>query len=182
MEGDKKVKIESQIWMAENLNYAGKEEGPELGMCHSAADPTCENYGRLYDWETVMASASSSSANPSGVQGICPAGWHLPSDAEWEELVSVAGGTEVAGGRLKSKSLWVVGPGTDDFGFAALPSGNGTADGSSVNVGSRAGWWTATADANAARAYRPLIQSTDGFSVGVTAVKTLSCPVRCVQN
>lgn len=44
------------------------------------------NFGVLYNWPAAMNGASSSNANPSGVQGICPNGWHKPSDAEWTEL------------------------------------------------------------------------------------------------
>ena len=45
-------------------------------------------YGYLYNWAAVMHGASSSDANPSGVQGICPKGWHVPSDAEWTQLTA----------------------------------------------------------------------------------------------
>ena len=52
----------------------------------SGATLTCSE-GRLYDWSTAMNGASSSEENPSGVQGLCPDGWHLPSDLEWKQLV-----------------------------------------------------------------------------------------------
>ena len=71
--------------------------------------------------------AVSSATNPSGVQGACPDGWHLPSDAEWTELVDFVGsdghsGTE--GTALKSTTGWDSGiTGTDDYGFNALPGG-----------------------------------------------------------
>jgi uncharacterized protein (TIGR02145 family) len=88
--------------MAENLKYLPSVVGPGTGSnseayCYvygydgtsiSAAKAT-ENYatyGVLYNWTAAMNGAESSDANPSGVQGICPDGWHLPSDAEWKQL------------------------------------------------------------------------------------------------
>src|SRR5215469_10890371 len=72
------VVIGTQTWMAENLNYNATGS-----KCYNDSTQYCDLYGRLYDWTTAMAGVSSSSANPSGVLGICPVGWHLPSDAEW---------------------------------------------------------------------------------------------------
>jgi len=73
----KTVKIGSQIWMAENLNYNTK------GKCYKDSDypneaANCEKYGRLYFWENAKTS--------------CPIGWHLPSNAEWEILLNYLGG------------------------------------------------------------------------------------------
>jgi len=76
------IKIGTQTWMAENLNYDG-----ERSICYDDYPADCEKYGRLYDWETAKKA--------------CPPGWHLPSDAEWQKLVDFAGGKEVAGKKLK---------------------------------------------------------------------------------
>ena len=107
----KTVKIGTQIWMAENLNYDA-----ENSKCYENKPENCEKYGRLYDWETAMKA--------------CPYGWHLSSDKEWQVLVNFAGGKEVAGKKLKAKSGWnsykgKSGNGTDGLGFSALPGGNG---------------------------------------------------------
>jgi len=165
----KTVVIGTKTWMAENLNYdvpnAGMGskcygEGAKMKVGTPGGGQTdytylesewlaaCAKYGRLYDWNTVMAGAASSSKNPSGVRGICPTGWHVPSDAEWAELADTAGdfictSPDIstcyngyrAGIKLKAKSGWSSydyygdgssvesGNGTDDFGFAALPGG-----------------------------------------------------------
>jgi len=125
----KKVKIGTQTWMAENLNYNAKGS-----RCYDYNDSKCAKYGRLYNWSTAMNNAQSSSRNPSRVQGVCPAGWHLPSDAEWETLVKYVGGADKAGKKLKSKTGWGIAKyssgdvdynGSDEHGFSALPSGGG---------------------------------------------------------
>ncbi len=98
----KTVIIGEQEWMAENLAYLpsvspssqGSKAAPHYyvygyqGTSVSAAKATYNynTYGVLYNWPAAMAGGASSSANPSGVQGICPTGWHLPSDVEWTQL------------------------------------------------------------------------------------------------
>ena len=99
----KTVKIGNQVWMAENLRttrYANGESIP-LGTSSSTITSYRYNpndnannvftYGYLYNWPAVMHGSSSSSKNPSGVQGVCPDGWHVPSDAEWTELTDYVG-------------------------------------------------------------------------------------------
>lgn len=83
------VKIGKQWWMAENLNYLIKTDPG----CYAKKLSNCFKYGRLYTWNTAMNGDSSSNTNPSGVKGICPLGWHLPSDAEWMELEKSLGMT-----------------------------------------------------------------------------------------
>jgi len=103
--------------MAQNLNYAG------AGVCYDNQSSNCATYGRLYTWSEVMAGASSSTSVPSGVQGICPSGWHVPSDAEWSTLVRFVD-SATAGTKLKSTSGWSgSGNGTNAYGFNVLPAG-----------------------------------------------------------
>jgi len=128
------VAIGTQTWMAENLNYNASGS-----KCYDNNSANCNKYGRLYTWSTAMGGANSSGTIPSGVQGVCPVGWHLPSDAEWLTLVDYAGGMNVAGEKLKSQTGW---NGTDDFGFSALPGGCIFDDGSS-SIGSNGMWWSA---------------------------------------
>ena len=93
------VQIGSQCWMKENLRttrYANGTSIPLSSSTYSYTEPyryypnndqsNVSTYGYLYNWKAVMGSSYSSSANPSGVQGICPTGWHVPSDAEWTQL------------------------------------------------------------------------------------------------
>jgi uncharacterized protein (TIGR02145 family) len=138
------VRIGNQTWMAENLNF-----NAENSRCYDDDPANCAKYGRLYDWSTVMgfSSGCNSSSCASQVQsrhrGICPVGWHVPSDAEWETLVNFAGGSSTAGTKLKSATGWYINTGTDDFGFSALPGGYGF--GSDFdNAGNYGIWWSAT--------------------------------------
>jgi uncharacterized protein (TIGR02145 family)/uncharacterized repeat protein (TIGR02543 family) len=141
------VVIGNQTWMAENLNFNASGS-----LCYGNRPDSCAKYGRLYTWSTVMAGSSSSSSIPSGVRGVCPAGWHVPSDAEWTTLTDFVGGASSAGTELKSTSGWrddtqyyFSGNGTDAFGFSALPGG-GYSDNFSYfnNAGYRGCWWSAT--------------------------------------
>ena len=126
----KTVKIGTQVWMAQNLNY--KTEGSN---CYHDQDTNCTKYGRIYDWSAAMDSVGTWSDDGKGcghtttcspkfpVQGVCPTGWHLPTDAEWNDLVAAVGGKSVAGKELKSTSGWgSEGPGSDTFGFSVIPA------------------------------------------------------------
>ncbi len=125
----KTVKIEDQEWMAENLNFETENS------YNFEYDLTYRNtYGRFYSWSEAMDSAGVFSENGKDcgegsdctptypVRGICPSGWHLPSSAEWDTLLSAVGG--YTGRRLKSTSGWFAkGNGTNDVGFSAAPTG-----------------------------------------------------------
>ena len=101
------VKIGTQTWMTENLNYE-----IESSFCFGGNEGPCTGYGRLYYWSTAMDGA-----------GICPSGWHLPSKDEFEMLIISAGGSSMAGRMLKSTRDWSFGPGIDAYGFNAYPIG-----------------------------------------------------------
>lgn len=115
------VQIGNVMWMAENLNYKRDDS-----WCYDNNDAACANYGRLYtSGAAVMA---------------CPPGWRLPTNNDWNDLLSAAGG-EVAGTKLKSKDRW---DGTDDFGFSALPGGYRVHSTLFDAIGNGARWWSVT--------------------------------------
>jgi len=144
-----------KTWMAENLNYYVEgsrcygegirvmvkydiESGQFIYTTLSNAEIEANNakYGRLYDWETAMK--------------VCPSGWHLASDDDWQELFDFVGGIDIAGEKLKAKNGWDRnGNGTDDFEFSALPGGEGfsRSDGFFSAVGKTGFWWS-NADGN----------------------------------
>jgi len=119
------VEIGDLTWMAENLNRNTSDS-----WCYDNNPSNCALYGRLYAWNAAMTA--------------CPSDWRLPTDADWDNLVETAGGSNVAGEKLKSKTGWNNdGNGTDEFGFSALPGG-GIWGSSLVAVGIGGGWWSAT--------------------------------------
>ena len=97
----KYVVIGSQTWMAENLNFETD---------FSYKKNVYPEYGRYYLWEVANIA--------------CPSGWHLPSVNEWEILIKTVGGKMIAGKKLKSQKYWK-GYGTNEYGFSAVPAGNG---------------------------------------------------------
>jgi uncharacterized protein (TIGR02145 family) len=137
----KTVKIGCQWWMAENLNYRYLQPTEELdssSFCYNDSMDYCAKYGRLYTWSAAMDSAGLFSNSGKGcgnntfcnldsvvVQGVCPEGWHIPVDVEFDILAFAVGKYFPNGGKvLKSASDWGDnGNGSDAFGFSALPAG-----------------------------------------------------------
>jgi uncharacterized protein (TIGR02145 family) len=112
----KTVTIGGKRWFAENLNYDVPNTKTDVCLDNNAEH--CAKYGRMYDWETAVKA--------------CPAGWRLPFDEDWTELINSVGGKSTAGMKLKSKTGWYGGGGTDNYGFAALPGGINSRDGGFV--------------------------------------------------
>ncbi len=98
------VQIGNQCWFKENLDAGtrinGNREQTSNGIiekyCYLDLESNCSVYGGLYQWNELMQYV----ALP-GVQGICPSGWHIPTDEEWSVLTSYLGGESVAGGKMK---------------------------------------------------------------------------------
>ena len=178
-----KVVIGSQTWMAENLNYT-----TENSWCNDDNSANCAIYGRLYDWETLMNGASSSNSVPSGVQGLCPAGWHIPSEAEWLILIDYLGVS--AGGLMKSTTGWDVndygesGNGTNTSGFTALPGGLRQNDGSYFSVGPHAYFWSSTEYlySHPTLAWEFYLSSNGNGIHKYDSDKTLGMSVRCLKD
>jgi len=119
------VNIGGKVWFAENLNY-----GVLGSKCYNNSSSNCNTYGRLYNWSTAKK--------------VCPSGWHLPSQAEWNVMTVYIGGAGTEGRKLKATSGWVNnGNGTDEYGFSALPGGSSTSDGNFDLVGIAGIWWSA---------------------------------------
>ena len=185
------IQIGEQTWMAENLKYAGDEVS--LGTTTSETEhyyyyvngdeANTDTYGYLYNWAAAMNGASSSSANPSGVQGICPSGWHLPSDAEWTQLTNALGdnaGPQLAG----STDLWESGELTSSSyfgmsGFGALPAGDYL--GSYSGLGTDAYFWSTTENGSS-NAYYRYVNSNRTMASTHSHYKTNGFSVRCVKG
>jgi len=175
IDGYRTVEIGDQTWMAENYNC--EVDG---SVCYDNNPANCVTYGRLYDWATAMGlnSNCNSSACSDQVQskhrGICPSGWHIPSEAELYELLQTVG----PGAKLKAESGWNNGNGTDDFGFSALPGGRSYGNGFH-DVGYAGFLWSSTEE-NATEAYSGSISgSIMHRSYGS---KSIRYSVRCIQD
>ena len=127
---------ESQIWMAQNLNYYS-DKLKDTSVC-SNGEETCDDYGRLYSWFAaadvdISADASQQVLNRF-YQGICPEGWHLPNYYELENIFYYYGLIEGINGAssdmFRSKTGWAEtdhdNNGTDELGLTFVPSGNGS--------------------------------------------------------
>jgi len=118
------VTIGSQTWMAENL--AWDTANAKESWCWDGKPEYCRAYGRYYTEAVVLAGQTPSDAVPSGVRGICPQGWHLPSKEEWKILMRATGDTIHPAPALRARDAgWADGdsivPATDLLGFRALP-------------------------------------------------------------
>ena len=168
------VKIGTQWWMAENLKTTHFSDGTEITLVENKVawdnldfsdQAYCyyddsiihaNTYGALYNWTAAMNGAESSESTPSQVQGVCPNGWHLPSDPEWMVLemqlgmsfddawlVGWRGINE--GTKMKAKEGWDNnGNGTNSSGFSALPAGIRSGQGLFSDVGKATYFWSTT--------------------------------------
>jgi uncharacterized protein (TIGR02145 family) len=131
----KVVKIGNQMWMAENLNvgtpisddYDQKDNSIIEKYFYNNSNDFGKKYGGLYQFDEMMQYSKPDSAVIGTTQGICPDGWHIPTEKEWIALFSYLGGLQVAGGKLKDKTeLWKI-PNTgatNESGFSGLPGGS----------------------------------------------------------
>jgi uncharacterized protein (TIGR02145 family) len=151
------VEIGNQIWMAENLKTSRYNDGTAIpnitdkaiwaalgssACCDWGNDPSSSAiYGKLYNWYTLNITGN-------GGKNVCPAGWHVPADAEWTTLVTWSGGDGIAGDRLKeSGTMHWFSPNTgatDEEGYAALPGGYRIVNGNFSTIGWAGLWWSST--------------------------------------
>jgi len=170
----KTVTIGSQTWMAENLRYEVQDS-----WFYNNDSAKYAVYGRLYTWGSFMMGSYSSSAVPSGVRGVCPKGWHVPSDAEWTILLDYLGGASVAGYTMKTDTGWANdGNGSNASGFTAHPSGN--YNGSFNALGNNAYFWSSTEYSATLSKARVLSNSMSVIRFGSN--KTLGFSCRCLKD
>ena len=153
------------------INGSGDQtdNGTVEKYCYSDNTANCDTYGGLYQWDEAMGYSTSGG----GVQGLCPEGWHLPTDAEWKILEGTVDtqypvGDTVwdntswrgcdAGTHMKSTSGWEGnGIGDNSSGFTALPGGNrDDLNGSFSNAGYYGSWWSASEFSSYSAWYRTL--------------------------
>ena len=163
------VKIGTQCWFAENLNY--ESEG---SWCYNDNSNNCNNsYGRFYTWDDALIS--------------CPPGWHLPTNEEWEVLANFLGGVNLCGLKMKQAgtSTWVdpISDATNESGFTAIPGGSRNNGGLYDRRGKDAYFWTnspSSQNTNFAT-YRGL-SGNDSILGEYTHPKNYGFSVRCVKD
>jgi uncharacterized protein (TIGR02145 family) len=155
--------IGDQVWMAKNLKTTTYRNGdliettdpatlditaessPKYQWAPNADEGNVASYGRLYTWDAVTDS-----------RNVCPTGWHVPTDAEWNQMATFLGGGSVAGSKLKEidRTHWKISIGaTNETSFTALPGGSREFyddEGSYfTGLGERGNWWSSTENSSA---------------------------------
>ncbi len=205
----KTVEMGAQCWMAENLRatrysdgtavFLGDKSSLDIAYRYSplGMEGTEKYFGYLYNWKAVMRSATSSKNNPSGVQGICPKGWHVPSAQEWFSLYDYAievssGNAQVAAKALASKLYWATdgeyvenspndNPETNNAtGFSAVPAGV-FSNGDYLLSGYLTSFWCAT-EKDASYAHCNQLDSYHSYMGVIAFDKGGGFSVRCVRD
>lgn len=207
------VLIGTQCWLKENLRTTHYANGDAIPYTNSTNSNTIPYYyrnssldeaesGLYYNWPAAMNGVPGSTSNPSNVQGVCPDGWHLPSNAEWEQLISyVSGRNELLcnnvptniGKSLASTTRWsssgntcAVGKNMESnnaTGFTAIPAGYMYSAGSSSYINQRALFWSTKNHSDYADyAYYWYLQYSNAEFRNTYDSKYLCCSVRCVRD
>jgi uncharacterized protein (TIGR02145 family) len=194
------IMTESGVWMAENLNTFKFNDGTPIEIVYdntkweSIKTPArgffkntveyAQTYGAIYNWYAVNTGK------------LCPKGWHVPTEAEWNDLMDYAGGSQASGdnpAKLKeagTKHWKAPNEGaTNEIFFTALPAGEISYFGTDNEPGTSTNWWTSTEDN---MNLEPGEKATNASIVGLsydfhsktmgTYSKESALPVRCKMN
>ncbi len=163
----KTIIIDKQTWMAENLNYKTQSGS----WCYKLIPDNCNKYGQLYNWETA--------------KNVCPKGWHLPADNEWNTLVYYLGGNKAAYERMRyNTSSWKSSniESSNSSGFSALPGGYRFINGTYFNISYGALFWSASEKTDSTAYSRLLYYSKAKVQRSSKTKKTTAFSVRCIKN
>lgn len=190
----KTVTIGTQTWMAENLKVSKYNNGTTIpnitdntqwqndttgAWCYNGNDSANNaKYGKLYNWYAV-------SRTTIGNKNVCPAGWHVPTDAEWTVLTDYLGGEIAAGGKMKEvgTTSWN-NPNANAINtslFTGLPGGYRDFGGSYVGIGSNGFWWSSTENDTFYAWNRSLVK-TNGLATRRSFNKENGFSVRCLKD
>jgi uncharacterized protein (TIGR02145 family) len=192
------VQIGTQCWMAQNLNIGTRITGSIEQTsnttiekyCYGNIEANCDVYGGLYQWNEMM----NYSTTP-GMQGICPTGWHLPTDSEWCTITTYLDATvncsttgwsgTNAGGKMKETgSTHWTSPNTgatNSSGFTGLPGGNSEPNGAFYVLGDGGTFWSSTNYSTADAWYRFLYYNKADVNRD-HYTKSLGYSVRCLRD
>ena len=189
-----------QVWMAENLDFV--TENSWCGGGDETKEGNCSVYGRLYTWSAAVGKTEDECGagkecglGTGDIRGVCPKGWHLPSKAELELLISSVGGCSIAkcntantaGSALKSSSGWQPHNGIENrntYGFSALPAGyRRSSDGTFRNEGYEAYFWSSTEyDSNGAYHMSMFSDINSAYLLETGNGKDAGISVRCLKK
>jgi len=188
------VLIGEQCWLKENLNIGSRVDGADdqtddeeiEKYCMDDLESNCDIYGGLYQWDEAMDYNTNE-----GAQGICPDGWHIPSNNEFTTLSTYLGGENIAGGKMKTTGTTGAGTGlwfspntgaTNESGFTGLPGGRRRSDISSFgNLHASAEFWSSSAYDDSRIWNRILFL--DGENIfGTVSTKIDGKSIRCLKN
>jgi uncharacterized protein (TIGR02145 family) len=183
------VKIDTMCWMAQNLNIGTRIDGSVNQAdnaviekyCYNDDEVNCDIYGGLYQWNELMQYDTLLK-----IQGICPDGWHIPSNGEWQVLSNLVGGNAVSGGKMKESGYehWSQ-PNTgatNSFGFTAIPAGNRYFSGGVFySLGVSASFWTSSKDGST-NAWRRSILSNNVALYQSSYSRNYGFSLRCIKN
>ena len=193
------VQIGTQCWFKENLNVGAMVQGANdqtnngvlEKYCYNNDTANCSIYGGLYQWAEAVqyqnGASNTTSPNPAfsgNVRGICPSGWHVPSDWDWSTLVNFFGGPFFALGALKSTSLLWNSPNTaanNKSGFCLIPSGVRSLTTSFSSLGTNAIIWSSTENSNSI-SYTRNLTYLYSFILHSDLDKTYGFSVRCLKD
>lgn len=199
------VQIGTQCWFRQNLNIgtriSGSQHQKNNGIiekyCYNDYEANCNSYGGMYRWGEMVQYLNGAGDSttwypePSGtIQGICPPGWHLPTEPEWNTLISYLGGSSAAGGALKesTQTYWAA-PNTgatNTSGFTALPGGYRHYNGNFYNFNTD-GWYRSVTQGSTAGSYcvdagRISLSYLSASAIYSQLPKRYGIFVRCLKN
>ena len=189
----KTVKIGTQTWMAENLNYAytgvpydkDNYTSDSISWCYGHNPDNCTEYGRLYTWAAAMDSVGTWTTNGKGcgfrnecsqtypVRGVCPEGWHLTAKKEFMTLLTAVGGNSRFDNFYNGANL-------DEYSFAVLFAG-GFRDGQCYDVRKNAYFWSSS-QVDSDVAYYMFSRNGNEEVQLITFSKHIGMSVRCVKD
>ena len=182
------VTIGTQCWMTQNLNVGLRVNANVLQTnnsiiekyCTGDLEANCYTYGGLYLWDELM---QYSTAN--GSQGICPEGWHIPTDGEYATIITLLGGSGNAGGPMKEAGTvhWAA-PNTgatNSSGFTALPGGDRNTGLTYTNLTTIGFYWTSTM-IDAGNASIRMFYNNFSGAYSANGARSSGLSVRCIHN
>jgi uncharacterized protein (TIGR02145 family) len=187
----KTITIGKQLWMSENLKTTKYRNGEEIGTTgtvsqdirmtvlpkfqwgYNGKESNSDIYGRLYTWYAATDN-----------RGVCPLGWHVPTDTEWSTLITFLGGEILAYGKLKESDEihWLkYDTGTNETGFTALPGGLRNSRGPFDDLGISGYWWSSS-EGGTFEAWCQVMNNTPGSLNRNLFLKRNGLSIRCIMT